>query len=368
MGSGRFTQTNFVDAAFRGLIILGGGSTLLALALVFLYLLGVAAPLFWSDVDLASLILPIQPEGASRAISLWQPAVDDSGVSAFNLLPLFFGSLKAALLAMSIAAPLGVLAAIYCALYLPGSIRSWAKPALEFLAAIPTIVIAFVALVWLQPILERNLGALVMVLFAAPILSVLAAQPIARLGRVLFSARAGQYASIAIMISLIFVGSYLFGERVVDIPPQNAEGLLVAIALGLAVLPITFSLSETAISRIPAGQIEGALGLGASRWQAATRVALPLAAPALGAALLIGFARAAGETMIVLVVSGNMPILDPSILEGMRTVAATLAIELPETARGSVHYRVLFLAALLLFILVVVCNSCALLLRGRARR
>ena len=115
--------------------------------------------------------------------------------------------------------------------------------------------------------------------------------------------------------------------------------------MGFAVIPIIFTIADDAFSSVPANLTAGSLALGASRWQTALRVVLPTASPGVFSAIMIGFGRAVGETMIVLMATGNTPVLDWSIFNGMRTLSANIAVEIPEAPYGGTLYRVLFLAA-----------------------
>jgi phosphate transport system permease protein len=143
--------------------------------------------------------------------------------------------------------------------------------------------------------------------------------------------------------------------------------LVVGLAMGFAVIPIIFTISEDAFSSVPSNLTAASLALGASRWQTATRVVLPTASPGVFSAVMIGFGRAVGETMIVLMATGNTPLLDWSIFNGMRTLSANIAVEIPEAPHGGTLYRVLFLAATLLFVLTFAVNTIAELVRQRLR-
>jgi phosphate transport system permease protein len=138
--------------------------------------------------------------------------------------------------------------------------------------------------------------------------------------------------------------------------------------MGFAVIPIIFSISEDAFSSVPPGLSAGSLALGANRWQTVTRIVLPAASPGLFAATMIGFGRAVGETMIVLMATGNTPIMDWSPFNGFRTLSANIAVEIPEAPHGGTLYRMLFLSALLLFALTFALNTISELVRERLRR
>jgi phosphate transport system permease protein len=137
--------------------------------------------------------------------------------------------------------------------------------------------------------------------------------------------------------------------------------------MGFAVIPTIFSIAEDAVFSVPKHLSSGSLALGATPWQTLVRVVLPSASPGIFSGTMIGLGRAVGETMIVLMATGNTPIMDFSIFEGMRTLSANVAVELPESAVGSTHFRILFLAALVLFIFTFFFNTIAEIVRQRLR-
>ena len=138
--------------------------------------------------------------------------------------------------------------------------------------------------------------------------------------------------------------------------------------MGFAVIPIIFTMCEDALSSVPQHLSSASLALGASKWQTAVRVILPTASPGIFSAIMIGLGRAVGETMIVLMATGNTPVMDFSIFQGMRTLSANIAVEMPESEVASTHYRVLFLAALVLFAFTFIFNTMAEIVRQRLRR
>jgi phosphate transport system permease protein len=154
-------------------------------------------------------------------------------------------------------------------------------------------------------------------------------------------------------------------EHGVHFDQRNA--LVVGLAMGFAVIPTIFTIAEDAVFSVPKHLTDGSLALGATQWQTLTHVVLLTASPGIFSAIMIGLGRAVGETMIVLMATGNTPILDWNMFEGMRSLAATIAVELPESEVGNSHYRLLFLAALLLFIFTFAVNSLAELVRQRLR-
>jgi phosphate transport system permease protein len=149
---------------------------------------------------------------------------------------------------------------------------------------------------------------------------------------------------------------------------DQRNSIVVGLAMGFAVIPIIFTISEDAFSSVPQHLTAASLALGASRWQTATRVVLPTASPGIFSAIMIGFGRAVGETMIVLMATGNTPLMDANIFSGFRALSANIAVELPEAPEGGTLFRVLFLAAFLLFCLTFVVNTVAELVRLRLRR
>jgi phosphate transport system permease protein len=154
-----------------------------------------------------------------------------------------------------------------------------------------------------------------------------------------------------------FVGTYV---------QRNA--LIVGFAMAFAIIPLIYTIADDALSTVPEHLRSASLGAGATPWQTAVRIVIPTAASGLFSALMIGLGRAVGETMIVLMAAGNTPIMDWNIFQGFETLSMALATELPEAAKNSTHYRVLFLAALTLFAVTFVVNTVAEVVRQRFRR
>jgi phosphate transport system permease protein len=238
-------------------------------------------------------------EGASIA-STWAPPVTWQPVSInprYNVIPLLLGTLKVTLIAMLIGTPLALAAALYTSEFAPVRLREWIKPAIELLAGIPSVVMGFFALIVLATWLQATFG-------------------------------------------LEF----------------RLNALNAGIALALAVIPIIYTVSEDALTAVPKHYREASLALGASKIQTAVRVVFPAAMPGIGAAMILGFGRAIGETMIVLMASGNAAILSLSPLTSARTLSATIAAELGEVVFGGGHYRILFFLGSLLFVVTSVLN------------
>jgi phosphate transport system permease protein len=156
--------------------------------------------------------------------------------------------------------------------------------------------------------------------------------------------------------------------NVTEKPYDPLNSLVVAFGLGFAIIPIIFSLAEDALSSIPHDLTAASLVMGASRWQTLWRIILPSASPGIFAAVMIGFGRAVGETMIVFMATGNTPILDLSPFNGFRTLSANIAVEITEAPVGGTLYRVLFLCAVLLFLLTFLLNTLAELVRQHLRK
>ena len=148
---------------------------------------------------------------------------------------------------------------------------------------------------------------------------------------------------------------------------DQRNSIVVGLAMGFAVIPTIFTIAEDAIFSVPKHLTLGSLALGATPWQTMVKVVLLTASPGIFSAVMIGLGRAVGETMIVLMATGNTPVMDLSIFQGMRTLSANIAVEMPESEVNSTHYRVLFLAGLVLFMFTFVFNSVAEIVRQRLR-
>ncbi|HEX8296411.1 MAG TPA: ABC transporter permease subunit, partial [Chthoniobacteraceae bacterium] len=148
---------------------------------------------------------------------------------------------------------------------------------------------------------------------------------------------------------------------------QQRNSLVVGFIMGFAVIPIIFTITEDALSNVPSSLTTGSLALGASRWQTAMNVVLPTASAGIFSAIMIGLGRAIGETMIVVMATGNTPIMNLNIFSGMRTLSANIAVELPEAPHHGTLYRTLFLGAMVLFMMTFVVNTLAEIMRQRLR-
>jgi phosphate transport system permease protein len=346
------------DRVATGLITAGGVGVLLAILAIGIFLV-------WETLPLIAI-------GDTLALA--------------KLSPLAWGTLKAALAALLFAIPVALGAAIYSALFMSARLRTRVKPTLEMMEAIPGVVVGFIAGLILAPWVERHLAsALVLIIWlplSAGLAGVLWQLAKTRLRRRLPLSWAGLWLVpwLALMVVLAlwlapwmeqqWLGGdlrQLLDQRFgMDYATRNA--LIVGIAMGFAVIPSIYSLAEDALADVPSSLIEGAQALGASRWQALWKVALTTAGPGIFSAVMIGAGRAVGETMIVLMASGNTALFSASPFEGMRSMAAAIAIELPEATPGGLTYRLLILAALALFIFTFLVNTLAEVVRQRLRR
>ncbi|MCC6232254.1 MAG: phosphate ABC transporter permease subunit PstC [Verrucomicrobiales bacterium] len=240
------------------------------------------------------LLFPFQWSDYDKPVYVWQPV---SGIHKYNIMPLVVGSLKTTIVALLFAVPLSLAAAIYVSQLANPRWKEWIKPAIEMLSAVPSVV----------------LGAFALLVLATALQS-------------------------------------LFGYQ------YRLNAFLAGIALGLTCVPVIFSIAEDALTSVPRSYTQAALALGASKWAAAWQIVVPAAIPGLFAAVVLGFGRCIGETMVVLIASGNAAILSPSLIEPVRTITATIAAELGETVVGGHHYRMLFVLGTLLFIVTFLTN------------
>ncbi|MEG2112559.1 MAG: ABC transporter permease subunit [Hafnia sp.] len=336
----------------------------------------------YPEISWRTLLKPTWFENYPQPDSVWQTTSGSDNYQAkYSLWPVVFGTLKAAFYALLFATPLAVAGAIYTACFMSARQRSIVKPAIEMIGAFPTVVIGLVAAIWLAPIIENHLLALL----ALPVLIPLVIVGGAALWTRLFPAlaqRAGYRFDVCVLLPLLtvllvlwfmlapHVEILLWGmplhERLGDGYDQR-NTLVVAIALGFALVPVIFSLAEDALFSVPSSLAQGSLALGATQWQTLMRVLLPSASAGIFSVLMIGLGRAVGETMIVLMATGNTPLLDNTPFQGLRALAANIAIEMPEAVVGSAHYRVLFLTALVLFLFTFVVNTLAEAVRLKLR-
>jgi len=340
----------------------------------------------YPEVSFSSLWAKVWYEGYQEPQHIWQSSSASNDFEPkFSLMPLTFGTIKAAFYAMMIAIPLAILAAIFTAYFMSPKLRQTVKPSIEIMEALPTVILGFLAGLWFAPFLETHMPGVFAICVTLPIGVILFAylwsrlpkslvawvpdgwQPILLLPLIILLSWFALYIS-PIIEQWLFGGSmssWLSNEMGIGYDQRNA--LVVGFAMGFAVIPTIYSIAEDAIFSVPKHLTNGSLALGATQWQTLTRVIILTASPGIFSAVMIGFGRAVGETMIVLMATGNTPVMDFNIFEGMRTLSANIAVEMPESEVGSTHYRVLFLAALILFIFTFMFNTIAELVRQRLR-
>ena len=419
------------------------------------------------EVTLRILFGRVWYEGYSEPTFVWQStAAVDTAEPKYSLVPLIFGTFKAAFYAMIFAVPIALMAAIYTSEFVDKRVRGTVKPMMEMMESLPTVVLGFIAALVLAPLVEEWIGAVLLAFFALPMglmigafawqtlpaqtalkydgfpkfalmgLSILATAWLARelgatLERVLFYGDFRQWTTGRIgtgtpfMFLILLPVSYLItawafrkqlGHHYRDLigsldrsragiidagrwlvllglamllsflaaslltalgydprgglidSYQQRNALVVGFIMAFAVIPNIYTLAEDALNSVPDHLRAASLACGATPWQTARWVVLPTAASGVFSAVMMGMGRAVGETMIVVMAAGNTPIMEWNIFSGLRTLSANIAIELPEAVRDGTNYRVLFLAALTLFIMTFVINTGAELVRQRFRK
>lgn len=345
----------------------------------------------------ASLFGKVWYEGYEAPAYVWQSTGgSDAHEPKMSLVPLLIGSFKGTLFALLFSIPVALLAAVYTSQFLHPTLRSLVKPVVELMASLPSVVLGFIAALWLGPLLERQVPALILVAIAIPLSAIASGlawkkcpswlrsrvpeglEFILVAPAMLLSAGLAWQAGPIIEAALfqvedpatgLLTGDFrLWWEAYSDGTYQQRNALIVGLVMGFAIIPIIYTIAEDALSAVPQSLVSGSLALGANSWQTTFNIVIPTASAGIFSAIIIGTGRAIGETMILLMASGNTPILDGDLFSGMRTLAANIAIELPEAAVDSTLYRTLFLGAMVLFILTFFFNSLAEMLRERLRR
>lgn len=338
------------------------------------------------EVTWSALWQQIWYEGYPEPSYTWQSSsASDDFEPKFSLVPITFGTIKAALYAMLFAVPIGLAAAIYTAYFMAPKARQIVKPTVEIMEALPTVILGFLAGLWLAPLIEQRLPGFVLGLVLLPIAILATAAIWLKLPERLKGKVPDGWEAMLLLpiIALVALLSYLLSPSLelwlfngdtrqfithdLGISFDQRNSLVVGIAMGFAVIPTVFSIAEDAVFSVPKTLSNGSLALGATKWQTLIKVVLLTASPGIFSAVMMGLGRAVGETMIVLMATGNTPIMDWSVFQGMRTLSANIAVEMPESEVGSSHYRILFLAAFVLFIFTFVFNTIAEFVRQRLR-
>jgi phosphate transport system permease protein len=283
-----------------------------AVVLILVFVAREALPILTSgevrgEASFGRMFLPQVYKAGRAATWVWQPV---GNVPKYSMIPLFVGTLKVTLVAMLVGAPVGVAAALFTSEFAPRRLREVLKPTIELLAGIPSVVLGFFALMVLATWLQDAFG---------------------------------------------------FAYRL--------NAVVAGLGLALTVVPVIFTVSEDALAAVPRAYREASLALGATPWETAFRVVLPAAAPGVLAAVVLGFGRSIGETMIVLMASGNAAMTTASLGDSVRTLPATIAAEMGEVVFGGAHYAVLFFLGVELFLFTFVLNSvAAVVVRRLVRR
>ncbi|MBO1520009.1 ABC transporter permease subunit [Oceanisphaera pacifica] len=338
------------------------------------------------EVTMKALWTKVWYEGYPEPQYVWQSTSGSSDFeSKLSLIPISFGTLKAAFYALLFAVPIAIAGAVYTAYFMSPGLRKVVKPTVEIMEALPTVILGFLAGLWLAPLIESHLPGMVILLVMLPVSVLLVAFIWQHLPKKLINSVPQGWQSIVLVPVVVVVGwlsfalspwvetvlfdgdarGFLTNELGIGFDQRNS--LVVGIAMGFAVIPTIFSIAEDAVFSVPRHLTNGSLALGATPWQTLTRVVMLTASPGIFSAVMMGLGRAVGETMIVLMATGNTPVMDLSIFSGMRTLAANIAVEMPEAEVNSSHYRVLFLAAFVLFIFTFMFNTVAEFVRQRLR-
>lgn len=292
-------KSSLTEKVIEGVIKISALVSIFGLLMIFIFIGKEALPILSSievrhEAGLVRLLLPHSPEPGEPKEFSWQPI---SELPKYSLLPLFTGTLKVTFVALVFAIPLALGSALFTAEFAPDWLKEIVKPTVEILAGIPSVVLGFFALMVMASFLQNVLG---------------------------------------------------FTYRL--------NAINAGIALGLAVIPIIYTVAEDALSAVPRSYREASIAMGASSWQTASRIVFPAALPGILAACILGFGRAIGETMIVLMSSGNAAVLSLALELPVRSLSATIAAELGEVVVGSPHYHVLFFIGVSLFLFTFVLN------------
>jgi phosphate transport system permease protein len=339
------------------------------------------------EITLKSLFGKVWYEGYEAPAFVWQSTGGTDDFEAkFSLTPLIYGTLKGTCYALLFAVPLALMGAMYASQFMHPTLKTIVKPTVEVMAALPSVVLGFIAGLWLAPRLEGVVPGVFLMPIVVPaiiLLVALAWRSVPTRFRTWVKPGAEVFLLIPVALCSAWLAIQLGGWveawflgndyrawllRVLGLTYDQRNSLVVGFAMGFAVIPIIFTIADDSLTNVPSHLTAGSLALGATRWQTAVRIVLPTASPGIFSAVMIGFGRAVGETMIVLMATGNTPVMDWSIFNGFRALSANIAVELPEAPEGGTLFRVLFLGALLLFFMTFTVNTAAEVVRLRLRK
>ena len=419
------------------------------------------------ETTLQSLFGKVWYEGYPEPQYVWQStASQDSFEPKLSLVPLIFGTFKAAIYALLLAVPIALLAAIYTSEFLHWKVRSVVKPVMELMATLPSVVIGFIAALVLSPIVENWIAAIIIAFGVIPLTLILGAflwqllpndaqirlggvpklalffvaviaaiWGVTQLGPIFehaffngsflrwtagegsgqpflfivlfplsalavfmgwtmldgvmnyrdwlrrqsdFSAGAFELIRWCALIIVSLGVSWLLAGALTGVGVDARGGivdtyvqrntLIAAFAISFALIPIIYTIAEDAMNTVPEHLRAGSLACGASKWQTARWVIVPTAGSGIFSAIMIGLGRAVGETMIVVMATGNTPVTDFNLFNGLRALSANINVELPEAVKDSTLYRTLFLCGLTLFVLTFIINTAAEMVRQRFRK
>lgn len=348
------------------------------------------------EISFRSLFGKIHYEGSAEPAYTWQST---GGSSEFepklNMVPLIIGSLKGTFYALLFSIPIGLMAAIFTANFVSAGFKATVKPVMEIMASLPSVVLGFMGALVIAPVVEDKVPSILLGVLFLPLFAFLASYAIQHLPQRWENRFSGErQLFVLIPVSLLAIGLAIYlgpvvekmffvvidpstGHKIADFRrwwPQvtgtsfeQRNSLVVGFMMGFATLPIIYTIAEDAISAVPRSLSSAALALGASPWMAVYKVTLPSSIAGILSAIMVGFGRAVGETMVVVMATGNTPIMEWNIFNGMRTLSANIAVELPEAPLGGTLYRSLFLGAVILFIITFFINTIAEIIRQRIR-
>jgi phosphate transport system permease protein len=339
------------------------------------------------EITLKSLFGKVWYEGYDAPAFVWQSTGGTDDFEAkFSLTPLIFGTLKGTFYALLFAVPVALMGAMYASQFMHPKLKAIVKPTVEVMAALPSVVLGFIAGLWLAPRLESVVPGVFLMPVVIPVVILLVLWGWRYIptryrgwvkpgGEVFLLIPVALFSTwLAIQLGGFVEGLFLGNDyrawllNVLGLTFDQRNSLVVGFAMGFAVIPIIFTIAEDSLSNVPSHLTAGSLALGATRWQTAVRIVLPTGSPGIFSAIMIGFGRAVGETMIVLMATGNTPLMDWSIFNGFRALSANIAVELPEAPEGGTLFRVLFLGALLLFFMTFTVNTAAEVVRLKLRK